>query len=417
MKTMKKEVAGTVIFVMMLFFMTALGSSAAGFNQVVSQNMTFNPSSNLLREKDNMMMMYVPAGEFTMGSKEGNDDEKPVHLVYLDTYWIDQTEVTNGQYEKCVMESVCTQPGSVNSDTRVSYFGNNEFMDYPVMKVVWDQANTYCQWAGGRLPTEAEWEKAARGTDQRTYPWGNSVDSNLANYDVNIGDTTKVGSYPAGASPYGVLDMAGNVWEWVSDWSANDYYKSSPNQNPTGPASGENRMARGGSWNDSASVIRSDYRYRYNPSDSASYLGFRCVFSETANLPASFIIPVKLATVTSPTVTSATVGDIANWVDQSIADGTHYAAGQTGDFTWYVTNIGTTTWTTDYSLRFYSGTNFAKDGNTRYHLPAAIAPKETAAVTISIVAPTTAGEYKMSWVLSNPNDENFYLIYFAIVVD
>jgi len=417
MKTMKKEVAGTVIFVMLLFLMTALGSSAAGFDQVTSQAMTFNPSSNLLREKDSMMMMYVPAGEFTMGSNEGNDDEKPIHLVYLDAYWIDQTEVTNGQYEKCVVERVCTLPGSLNSDTRASYFGNNEYMDYPVMKVVWDQANTYCQWAGGRLPTEAEWEKAARGTDERTYPWGNSIDSTLANYDVNIGDTTKVGNYPAGASPYRVLDMAGNVWEWVSDWSAEDYYKDSPNQNPTGPASGENRAARGGSWNDSASVIRSDYRYRYNPSESSSFLGFRCVFSETANLPASSIIPVKLATVTSPTVTSATVGDIANWVDQSIADGTHYAAGETGDLTWYVTNIGTTTWTTDYSLRFYSGTNFAEAGNTRYHLPAAIAPKETAAVTISIAAPTTAGEYKMSWVLSNQNDENFYLIYFTIVVD
>lgn len=136
-------------------------------------------------------------------------------------------------------------------------------------------------------------------------------------------------------------------------------------------------------------------------------------------IPTSSTGAVSVPTIASakPTATLASVGDKANWADQSIADGTHYAAGETDDLTWYITNIGTTTWTTDYSIRFFTGTNFAKAGNTRYKLTSTTAPQETAAVTIDIAAPTTAGEYKMSWVLSNENDENFYIVDVTIVVD
>lgn len=129
------------------------------------------------------------------------------------------------------------------------------------------------------------------------------------------------------------------------------------------------------------------------------------------------IVPGATVGAAKPTATLASVGDKANWADQSITDGTHYGAGETDDLIWYITNIGTTTWTTDYSIRFFTGTNFAKSGNTRYNLTSTTAPQETAAVTIDITAPTTAGEYKMSWVLSNENDENFYIVDVTIVVD
>jgi len=226
-----------------------------------------------------MLQMFVPQGNFSMGSAPGDPDEQPVHSVYLDAYWIDQTEVTNAMYSLCVKAGTCKQPANMGSKSRSSYYDNAKFANYPVISVSWTDANAYCTWAGRRLPTEAEWEKAARGTDGRTYPWGNEAPtSKLLNFNANIGDTTAVGSYPDGASPYGALDMAGNVWEWVADWFDANYYASSPSSNPPGPDSGQyQRVLRGGDWQYGPSVVRTTIRarYVYNCGEVCGF-GFRC---------------------------------------------------------------------------------------------------------------------------------------------
>ena len=230
---------------------------------------------------DGMVMLYISACEFQMGSDEGGlPNERPQHTVYLDAFYIDKTEVTNAQYRKCVEAGACGQP----HDTE--WYDDPNRAEHPVVWVDWYQAKAYCEWAGRRLPTEAEWEKAARGTDGRTYPWGSSnPDCNKANYwgksglikGVDcVGDTTAVGSYPAGASPYGVLDMEGNVYEWVADWYGEDYYSASPGRNPPGPYSGKSRVLRGGSWVSVPFCVRSTYRDWGGPGLRDPDVGFRC---------------------------------------------------------------------------------------------------------------------------------------------
>ncbi len=257
--------------------------------QPVSTNIpTLGIGSIKISETDGMTMVYVPAGEFRMGSDIGADDEKPVHTVYLDAFWIDQTEVTNSRYAKCVATGRCGLPFTSSSYTRESYYGNVEFDDYPVINVNWYNADLYCEWAGRRLPTEAEWEKAAGWDDVKqrmyVYPWGNSINCTLANFgnskdDGCIGDTTKVGSYLDGSSPFGGLDMAGNVLEWVNDWFDEYYYSISPSSNPLGPDSGQYRVYRGGSWDYQSSGLRVSWRGFWDPSSAWSNDGIRCAMS------------------------------------------------------------------------------------------------------------------------------------------
>jgi serine/threonine-protein kinase len=232
----------------------------------------------LVREKDDMEMVYVPGGIFEMGSADGDDHEQPVHTVTLDSFWIDKTEVTNAEYARCVVDGTCSPPSESGSGTRESYYGDSQFDNYPVIYVSWYDADTYCQWVGGRLPTEAEWEYAARGPDGNVYPWGNDPPNDtLLNYDHNVGDTTEVGAYPDGASWVGAMDMAGNVWEWVADWYDGDYYASSPSQNPKGPETRDEKVARGGGWSVSGAGGRAASRYHPLPDDRLDALGFRCV--------------------------------------------------------------------------------------------------------------------------------------------
>lgn len=223
-------------------------------------------------------MVLVPAGEFTMGTDntDANSSEKPAHRVYLSAFYIDKYEVTNALYKACVDAGVCDPPKYTSSSTRDSYFGNSEFNNYPVISVDWDMTNAYCEWRGARLPTEAEWEKAARGTDQRMYPWGEDTDKSFANYNYYIGDTTPVGNYEIGKSVYGVYDMTGNVSEWVADWYASGYYNASPFENPLGTELGKYRGVRGGSWASALDKTTTFFRNYREPYETYNNYGFRC---------------------------------------------------------------------------------------------------------------------------------------------
>ena len=252
--------------------------------QIPTQTRTQTPTgpslgigSSWTRPADGMTMMYIPAGSFIMGSYETAldecnqysikldsihcrqdwfNDEFPSRTVSLKSFWMDQTEVTNRMYALCVEAGKCNPPLFGKSAKIPDYFENPDYQDFPVLYVSWSDAAAYCGWAGQRLPTEAEWEKAARGVDGNVYPWGNDKpDELLMNFNRIKGDTTKVGSYPQGASIYKLLDMAGNVWEWVNDWYDPNYYSQIPAPDPSGPLSGKGRVLRGGSWNDNEGIV------------------------------------------------------------------------------------------------------------------------------------------------------------------
>lgn len=246
--------------------------------------------------------IYIPAGEFIMGTEDTDAQhtldngvaypEVPMHTVFLDGYWIDKYEVTNGRYALCVADGACKAPWINSSYTREEYYGNPEFDNYPVIMVDWWQADQYCKWTGGQLPTEAEWEKAARGTDGLRYPWGNDPISNdKANFcDINcpkehanpsfddgFADTAPVGSFPNGASPYGLMDMAGNVWEWTS--SIPMLYPFDPDDGRQAE-DGYQYIWRGGPWSNGTWWIRSSLRYKSVPKYWYNNLGFRCAAKE-----------------------------------------------------------------------------------------------------------------------------------------
>lgn len=229
---------------------------------------------------DGMLQVYIPAVSFSMGSDADRADEQPVHTVHLSAYWIDQTEVTNAMYALCVGAGVCEPPYHHESMTQDDYYGNDAYANYPVVWINWEKANAYCQWAGRRLPTEAEWEYAARGDDGRTYPWGEDVPNcSLANHKTCLLDTAEVGSFPQGASPFGVLDMAGNASEWVADWFGP--YPADEVTDPQGPDSGEYRILRGGSFVLIDSILPSYHRLAGFTIPGYSYYdsGFRCAES------------------------------------------------------------------------------------------------------------------------------------------
>ncbi len=253
--------------------------------------------STQISPADGMVMVYIPEGDFSMGNPAEEalancwrfrsdcqlswfTDEEPTHRVFLNAYWIDQNEVTNEMYAQCVQDGSCAIPRKTGSALRGSYYGDSRYQNYPVIYVNWNDSKTYCQWAGRRLPTEAEWEKAAKGPNGSIYPWGNGdPKSDLLNYKGNIGDTTSGGNFPAGASYYQVFDMAGNVWEWVADWYGDNYYSQSLDQNPTGPATGNKRIIRGGAWVEMSDEgdIRTTARASGGPDSANNYIGFRCV--------------------------------------------------------------------------------------------------------------------------------------------
>jgi len=262
--------------------------------------------STQISPMDGMVMIYIPKGEYEMGSDVEDSineclnlyeeavytcvnsrftDRHPAHSVSLEAYYIDKFEITNAQYANCVNEGVCTRP------YLISMYESPQHTEHPVVLVNWYAANTYCEWRGARLPSEAEWEKAARGTDGRYYPWGKHFNGELTNfcdssctkyysnrdYDDGENGIAPVGSYPDGASPYGVLDMAGNVGEWVADWYDENYYKNSPKENPLGPSSGSSRGVRGGSYYSNDNGVSVTSRSSYGPDFKTVYYGFRCV--------------------------------------------------------------------------------------------------------------------------------------------
>jgi len=223
-----------------------------------------------------------------MGSDKGNNDQSPVHEVFLDAFYIDIFEVTNGRYMECVNAGICEPPSSNGSYTQWDYYDNPEFIDYPVIYISWSDAQTYCEWRGARLPTEAEWEVAARGgLHGKLYPWGDESPGcyfylpNGAKFNddwvCKKSDTESVGSYQSNG--YGLYDMAGNVLEWVADWYESNYYSESPFENPPGPTSGVQRVTRGGSWNSDWYSLQISFRNRYDPSTSSNFIGFRCARS------------------------------------------------------------------------------------------------------------------------------------------
>jgi len=280
---------------------------ACSNSPIEDQNEETPDLENILKD-----MVLIPAGEFLMGSPDGEglSNEHPQHQVYLDAYYIDRYEVTNAQFKEFIDATGyvteteqrgggwvlyrkygvgrrrITWAGGANWSHPKGVIDNmqdiKEKMDHPVVQVSWNDAVAYAQWAGKRLPTEADWEKVARGTDGRQWPWGNLFNLDIGGItihaNINNEDTVPVGQFPTDASPYGVCNMAGNVREWVADWYASDYYEQSPHAKPTGPKDGNFRVLRGGSWaNSDNRNMRCAVRVPQAPDYSSHFIGFRCV--------------------------------------------------------------------------------------------------------------------------------------------
>lgn len=251
-------------------------------NEILYPDLTYTPAptstpaelpigSAQVSEIDGMVSLIVPSGEFIMGSDSPGASSYPKHSVFLNSFWIDATEVTSAMYRLCVESRMCKIPNQ-------SYlFDDSRYDQRPIVFVSWYDAETYCNWAGRRLPSEAEWEKAARGIDGRVYPWGDGINNEFSNYENNLGYLTDVGSFPKGISLYGAFDMSGNAWEWVIDWYDPNYYSISPVNNPLGPNSGDTKVVRGGSWASASADVSSLHRGASDPKAAGDRIGFRCV--------------------------------------------------------------------------------------------------------------------------------------------
>ncbi|MCU0486126.1 MAG: SUMF1/EgtB/PvdO family nonheme iron enzyme [Anaerolineales bacterium] len=287
------------------------------------------PVKKSINGQDGAILIEVPAGEFWMGLTEiqanvlsglcpscdaAIQSAMPVRQVVVSGFWIYQTEVTNAMYRRCEIDEACSPPGSLGSAAQNKYYRNLDFNHYPVLQVTWEDAEAYCRWAGGRLPYEAEWEKAARGGEARLFPWGNSVSAEkMANTDNILGDTAQVGSYLQDQSPYGVLDMAGNVSEWVYDWYAADTYTTSQNADPTGPTSSplDLKVVRGASWADAGVRASSALRGYLDP-DKASYtLGFRCAIPLQDSTASAKPEPTNSSAAPTPAASSTSAATLA----------------------------------------------------------------------------------------------------------
>jgi len=256
---------------------TATSAPSATVSKIATESSTLEPTATAIPIPPGMAL--VPAGTFNMGAAGGAADERPVHSVTLDAFFIDVSEVTNARYQKCVEAGGCTAPASSRSYTRAAYYGSAEFADFPVIQVDWNQAAAFCAWdEGKRLPTEAEWEYAARGSDGRRFPWGNKFDLSLL--PAQESDTVAVGRYPGGVSPFGVYDLAGNVVEWVADWYGRGFYAQADSRNPTGPKTGTLRVLRGGSFGNPDGIFyTATRRYQEPPTFHDTDIGFRCARS------------------------------------------------------------------------------------------------------------------------------------------
>lgn len=262
------QFSSTVLLVLIFSVGTVFGASAKGEKQLI----------------------LIPAGTFTMGNDSRAADEKPAHKVYLDAYYISKYEVTNAEYyefwrslQVSNMETKQERAHTPENFTHLPHIGEwparaKQFPNHPVVGVSWHDAKAYAEWKGMRLPTEAEWEKAARGYTDRTWPWGNAIElyaNTSANDDGYDNCIAPVGSFPKGKSYYGAMDMAGNVWEWNADWYSDVYYFRSPKRNPTGPDVGSWRVIRGGSWIDTLTRCSTTFRFYLYPNLKTSFVGFR----------------------------------------------------------------------------------------------------------------------------------------------
>jgi formylglycine-generating enzyme required for sulfatase activity len=240
--------------------------------------------------KDGAPLVLIPAGEFLMGTllsnRDGGKDEYPARQVFLDAFYLDVYEITNARYLSFIQATGHRAPEHPRDKTLTLWQGGTvpeAFSDHPVVNVDWDDAHAYCAWAGRRLPTEAEWERAARGPTGRRFPWGDAEPTRLlANYLNqwrNGGGLEPVGSHPKGAGPEGVQDLQGNVWEWVADWYDPRYYEKGPSRNPQGASHGRRKVIRGSGWESEAPLLRSAHRLSSDPKNRNHSLGFRCAMT------------------------------------------------------------------------------------------------------------------------------------------